>query len=129
MNRNSTLGLGQSFGVVFLCLRHYLINVKTNVSNARMNIAKAIRSLCNTVISLSYILPYRGFSFNSDFKNFYALTWKIYSDFKQKTAAIFRSAAVLLQRNKRETGFEPATLALARRYSTTEPLAHIIENL
>ena len=25
---------------------------------------------------------------------------------------------------KRETGFEPATLALARRYSTTEPLAH-----
>ena len=29
-------------------------------------------------------------------------------------------------RNKkeRETGFEPATLALARRYSTTEPLAH-----
>ena len=27
---------------------------------------------------------------------------------------------------KRETGFEPATLALARRYSTTEPLAHIL---
>lgn len=26
---------------------------------------------------------------------------------------------------KRETGFEPATLALARRYSTTEPLAQI----
>ena len=26
---------------------------------------------------------------------------------------------------ERETGFEPATLALARRYSTTEPLAHI----
>ena len=25
---------------------------------------------------------------------------------------------------KRKTGFEPATLALARRYSTTEPLAH-----
>ena len=25
---------------------------------------------------------------------------------------------------KHETGFEPATLALARRYSTTEPLAH-----
>ena len=23
-----------------------------------------------------------------------------------------------------ETGFEPATLALARRYSTTEPLVH-----
>ena len=27
---------------------------------------------------------------------------------------------------KRETGFEPATLAFARRYSTTEPLAHKI---
>ena len=26
---------------------------------------------------------------------------------------------------ERETGFEPATLALARRYSTTEPLALI----
>ena len=26
---------------------------------------------------------------------------------------------------ERETGFEPATLALARRYSTTEPLAHM----
>ena len=26
---------------------------------------------------------------------------------------------------ERETGFEPATLALARRYSTTEPLAHL----
>ena len=25
---------------------------------------------------------------------------------------------------KHETGFEPATLALARRYSTTEPLVH-----
>ena len=33
------------FGVVFLCLKHYLINVKTNVSNARMNIPKAIKSL------------------------------------------------------------------------------------
>ena len=27
---------------------------------------------------------------------------------------------------KHETGFEPATLALARRYSTTEPLVHIL---
>lgn len=34
-----------SFGVVFLCLKHYLIYVNTNVSNARMNIPKAIRSL------------------------------------------------------------------------------------
>ena len=32
-------------GWFFLCLKHYLINVKTNVSNARMNIPKAIRSL------------------------------------------------------------------------------------
>ena len=30
---------------------------------------------------------------------------------------------------KRETGFEPATLALARRYSTTEPLVHICKTL
>lgn len=37
--------LGQNFGVVFLCQKHYLINVKTNVSNARMNIPKAMRSL------------------------------------------------------------------------------------
>ena len=28
-----------------------------------------------------------------------------------------------------ETGFEPATLALARRYSTTEPLVHICKTL
>ena len=28
-------------------------------------------------------------------------------------------------REEHETGFEPATLALARRYSTTEPLVHI----
>ena len=28
----------------------------------------------------------------------------------------------ILFRGKHETGFEPATLALARRYSTTEPL-------
>ncbi len=27
---------------------------------------------------------------------------------------------------ERKTGFEPATLALARRYSTTEPLPQII---
>ena len=27
---------------------------------------------------------------------------------------------------KHETGFEPATLALARRYSTTEPLVHLL---
>ena len=64
----------------FLCLKHYLINVNTNVSNARMNIPKAIRSLkskcfisttpilcknrgqppCNTVVFLAFILPCRS---------------------------------------------------------------------
>ena len=34
----------------------------------------------------------------------------------------------LLLSLERETGFEPATLALARRYSTTEPLAHNLFN-
>ena len=32
--------------------------------------------------------------------------------------------AWLMPNKKRETGFEPATLALARRCSTTEPFAH-----
>ena len=79
VNRITTLRLSQSFGVVFLCLKHYLINVNTNVSNARMNIPKAIRSLkskcfisttpilcknrgqppCNTVVFLVLILPCR----------------------------------------------------------------------
>lgn len=45
--------LGQSFGVVFLCLDHYLINVNTNVSNARMNIPKAIRSLKSNFLFIS----------------------------------------------------------------------------
>ena len=31
-----------------------------------------------------------------------------------------------LRKDKRETGFEPAALALGRRCSTTEPLAHCI---
>ena len=30
----------------------------------------------------------------------------------------------LFLNSEHETGFEPATLALARRYSTTEPLVH-----
>ncbi len=30
-----------------------------------------------------------------------------------------------MQKNKHETGFEPATPALARRYSTTEPLVQL----
>ena len=84
VNRITTLRLGQSFGVVFLCLKHYLINVNTNVSNARMNIPKAIRSLkskcfisttpilcknrgqppCNTVVFLALILPCRPYICN-----------------------------------------------------------------
>jgi len=45
---------GQSLGVVFSMQKHYLINVKTNVSNARMNIPKAIRSLkSNGFLSIS----------------------------------------------------------------------------
>ena len=71
--------LGQSSGWFFYALKHYLINVKTNVSNAKMNIPKAIKSLkskgflsisttpilcknrgqppCNTVVSYGIILP------------------------------------------------------------------------
>ena len=45
---------GQSFGVVFLCLKHYFKFENTNVSNARMNIPKAIRSLkSNGFLSIS----------------------------------------------------------------------------
>ena len=66
-------------GWFFYALKHYLINVKTNVSNAKMNIPKAIKSLkskgflsisttpilcknrgqppCNTVVSYDIILP------------------------------------------------------------------------
>ena len=65
-------------GWFFYALKHYLINVNTNVSNAKMNIPKAIRSLkskcflsisttpilcknrgqppCNTVVSYCIIL-------------------------------------------------------------------------
>ena len=40
--------------VVFLCKQHYFKNVKTNVSNARTNIPKAIRSLkSNGFLSIS----------------------------------------------------------------------------
>ena len=47
---------GQSFGVVFLCLKHYFKFENTNVSNARMNIPKAIRSLkSNGFLSISTI--------------------------------------------------------------------------
>ena len=54
-HRIATLGTRSKFrGWFFLCLKHYLINVKTNVSNARMNIPKAIRSLkSNGFLSIS----------------------------------------------------------------------------
>ena len=40
--------------VVFLCEKHYFKNVNTNVSNARTNIPKAIRSLkSNGFLSIS----------------------------------------------------------------------------
>ena len=39
---------------------------------------------------------------------------------KEKTVSTILSFLFI----ERKTGFEPATLALARRYSTTEPLAH-----
>ena len=42
-----------------------------------------------------------------------------------ETVSCFQTLFYLfLQTKKHETGFEPATLALARRYSTTEPLVH-----
>ena len=75
------------WGWFFYALKHYLINVKTNVSNAKMNIPKAIRSLkskeflsisttpilcknrgpppCNTVVSYDIILPFYFTSDNS----------------------------------------------------------------
>ena len=39
---------------------------------------------------------------------------------------LFYMQTPLSDTKKHETGFEPATLALARRYSTTEPLVHIL---
>ena len=71
---NATLNSPKFWGWSFYALNHYRQNVKTNVSNARMNIPKAIRSLkskcfisttpilcknrgqppCNTVIPFPY---------------------------------------------------------------------------
>ena len=44
-SEKSTPSLAKVPGWFFYALKHYLINVKTNVSNARMNMPKAIRSL------------------------------------------------------------------------------------
>ena len=41
---------------------------------------------------------------------------------KQAETLILRASAIISR--ERETGIEPATFALARRRSTTEPLAH-----
>ena len=53
-----------------------------------------------------------------------------------ETVSCFQTLFYLfLQIKKHETGFEPATLALARRYSTTEPLVqtylqnHILKSI
>ena len=43
--RITTPSLAKVPGWFFYALKHYLINVNTNVSNARMNIPNAIRSL------------------------------------------------------------------------------------
>ena len=42
----------------------------------------------------------------------------------QSLGSSIYSAMYFQAQKKHETGFEPATLALARRYSTTEPLVH-----
>ena len=45
IHRITTPSLAKVPGWFFYALKHYLINIKTNVSNARMNMPKAIRSL------------------------------------------------------------------------------------
>lgn len=48
-----------------------------------------------------------------------------YFTFGDKKAQMLENKHLSFKFKKHETGFEPATLALARRYSTTEPLVHI----
>ena len=47
-----------------------------------------------------------------------------YFTFGDKKAQMLENKHLSFKFKKHETGFEPATLALARRYSTTEPLVH-----
>ena len=47
-------------------------------------------------------------------------------DFEEKRKETIELSMIPDLREEHETGFEPATLALARRYSTTEPL---VQNL
>ena len=56
-----------------------------------------------------------------------AATYAFFTDYSFDYSLITqpRKALALQESKKRETGFEPATLALARRYSTTEPLVHL----
>ena len=61
-------------------------------------------------------------------KNFLDLS-ELRAKFKLMKKKQMNQLHLLLKKKKRETGFEPATLALARRYSTTEPLAHISYNI
>ena len=54
VNRNATLLPAKVPGWFFYALKHYFKFAKTNVSNARMNIPKAIRSLkSNGFLSIS----------------------------------------------------------------------------
>jgi hypothetical protein len=47
MSRKATLSTAKYTRVVFLCLKHYLINVNTNVSNAKMEDVKISVSIEN----------------------------------------------------------------------------------
>ena len=51
--RKSTLVTRSKLGWFFYALKHYLINVNTNVSNARMNRPKVMRSLKSNLLFIS----------------------------------------------------------------------------
>ena len=64
MHRKATL-TGQVIRVVFLCKKHYLINENMNVSNAIMNIPKAIRSWkVKRCLSMAGTSPFLKFNHN-----------------------------------------------------------------
>ena len=52
--------------------------------------------------------------------------WKLASGFHACRVPAQKKVPELSRTLKRQTGFEPAALALGRRCSTTEPLAHTI---
>lgn len=64
MHRKATL-TGQVIRVVFLCKKHYLMNENMNVSNAIMNIPKAIRSWkVKRCLSMAGSSPFLKFNHN-----------------------------------------------------------------